>query len=50
MDTVINNWEIIFAEKGHNKQETRKKSFCKDKLDKFVVHGLNVRMMDFEWI
>ena len=48
MDTGINNWEIIFAEKGHNKQETRKKR--QDKLDKLVLHGLNVRMMDFEWI
>ena len=50
MDTGINNWEIIFAEKGHNKQETRKKSFWQDKLDKLVLHGLNLRMMDFEWI
>ena len=47
----INDWEIILIDKGCNKQETRKKDlFWQYKLDTFVPHGLNERVVDVEWI
>ena len=44
----IYNWEIILIDKGHNKQETRKKELFW--LDTFVLHGLNERVVDLEWL
>ena len=45
------NWEIILIGKRRNKQETRKKElFWQNKLDTFVPHGLNERVVDPEWI
>ena len=47
----INDWEIILIGKGRNKQETRKKEVSwQYKLDTFVLHGLNERVVDHEWI
>ena len=46
----IDDWEIILIDKGRNKQETRKKElFWQYKLDIFVPHGLNERVVDLEW-
>ena len=46
-----NDWEIILIHKGRNKQETRKKElFWQYKLDTFVPHVLNERVVDLEWI
>ena len=43
----INIWETILIDKGHNKQETRKKElFWQYKLDT----GLNERVVNLEWI
>ena len=45
----IDDWEIILIYKGHNKQETRKKEpFWQHKLDTFVRHGFNERVVDLE--
>ena len=42
---------IYIYDKGRNKQETRKKElFWQYKLDAFVPHGLNERVVDLEWI
>ena len=47
----IDDWEIILIDKGRNKQETRKKElFWQYKLDTFVPHGLNERVVDLDWI
>ena len=47
----IDDWEITLIDKGRNKQETRKKElFWQYKLDTFVPHGLNERVVDLEWI
>ena len=47
----INNWENNLIDKGHQKQETSQRElFGQCKLDKFVPHGLNERVVDFEWI
>ena len=47
----INDWEIILIDKGRNKQKTRKKElFWECKLDTFVLHGLNERVVDLEWL
>ena len=47
----IDDWEIVFIGKGRNKQEARKKKlFWQYKLEKFVPHGLNERVVYLEWI
>ena len=47
----FDDWEITLIDKGRNKQETRKKElFWQYKLDTFVPHGLNERVVDLEWI
>ena len=48
---IIFNWEIILIDKGCNKQETRQKQlFWQYKLDTFVPHVLNERLVVLEWI
>ena len=48
---IIFNWEIILIDKRRNKQETRQKElFWQCKLDTFVPHGLNERLVALEWI
>ena len=43
----IDNWKIILIGKRCNKQEARKKKlFWQYKLDTFVPHGLNERVLD----
>ena len=47
----IENWEIILNEKGRNKEETRRKELSwQYKLDTFVPHSLNERVVDLEWL
>ena len=47
----IDDLEISLIDKGRNKQETRKKElFWQYKLDTFVPHSLNERVLDLEWM
>ena len=47
----IDDWGIILIGKGRNKQEIRKKElFWQYKLDTFVLHVRNERVVDLEWM